>query len=229
MQRIDIPATLQSPHATPVPPPQINEQLLRKATSASPVSLFCPLHYEPNYAYPLLVWIDSAATPGRKLQYVMPEVSMRNYVGAAAANDRAGQLPSASRIVEAVQRARSQYNINPRRIFIAGYADGGGLALQLALQHANLFAAGISLGGPFPDDGQPLINLKSARETPLMICQGRDSVRYPDEETCRHLRLFHAAGMQVTLRQYACGDEFHPPMLDDANRWLMEHINNGAF
>ena len=46
-------------------------------------SFFVPLHYEPNYAYPLLVWLHGPGESHSALKQVMPHVSMRNYVGVA--------------------------------------------------------------------------------------------------------------------------------------------------
>jgi phospholipase/carboxylesterase len=46
-------------------------------------SFFVPMHYEPNYAYPLLVWLHGRGETQRQLRQVMPHVSMRNYVGVA--------------------------------------------------------------------------------------------------------------------------------------------------
>ena len=44
-----------------------------------PHTLFAPMHYEPNYAYPLLVWLHGPGDDERQLQRIMPLISMRNY------------------------------------------------------------------------------------------------------------------------------------------------------
>ena len=40
----------------------------------------------------------------------------------------------------------------------------------------------------------------------------------------RYARLFHAAGMSVTLRQYPGGDDLNTQMLHDIDVWLMEQV-----
>ena len=50
---------------------------------AAPHATFAPMHYEPNYAYPLLVWLHGYASNEHELRQVMPQVSMRNYVAVA--------------------------------------------------------------------------------------------------------------------------------------------------
>jgi hypothetical protein len=41
---------------------------------------------------------------------------------------------------------------------------------------------------------------------------------------CDEIRLFHAARMQVHLRQYTCCDDLIVPMLRDLDSWLMEQV-----
>ncbi|HEX3998338.1 MAG TPA: alpha/beta hydrolase-fold protein [Pirellulales bacterium] len=48
-----------------------------------PYSLFAPLHYEPNYAYPLLVWLHGPGHDEQQLRRIMPSISLRNYVAVA--------------------------------------------------------------------------------------------------------------------------------------------------
>ena len=57
-----------------------------------------------------------------------------------------------------------------------------------------------------------------------MVAQGRDSRTYPIRGLCDELRLYHAAGMSLTVRQYPCGQELTTQMLSDLNRWLMELV-----
>src|SRR5207249_1092134 len=45
--------------------------------------LFTPLHYEPNYAYPLIVWLHADGEDEQVLGRIMADVSLRNYVAVA--------------------------------------------------------------------------------------------------------------------------------------------------
>jgi len=98
------------------------------------------------------------------------------------------------------------------------------MALRIALAHPAEFAGALSIGGPFPEGRSPLSRLDLARRLPLFLAQGRDSENYPVERSCDEIRLFHAAGMAVTLRQYPCGDELTTKMLSDLNAWIMERV-----
>ena len=74
----------------------------------------------------------------------------------------------------------------------------------------------------------PLAQLRRIRRLPMLIIQGRQSVEYPPDVTQDELRLFHAAGLHVTVRQYPCGDELTTKMLHDMHVWMMEQMQGEA-
>ena len=51
--------------------------------AARPHLLFSPMHYEPGYAYPLIVWLHGAGSDEQQVLRVMPKISMRNFVAVA--------------------------------------------------------------------------------------------------------------------------------------------------
>jgi phospholipase/carboxylesterase len=57
--------------------------IVRTTADESPHALFAPLHYERNYAYPLIVWLHGRSDDETQLKRVMPLVSLRNYVAIA--------------------------------------------------------------------------------------------------------------------------------------------------
>ena len=202
------------------------------------LAFFSPLHYEENYAYPLVVWLHDLGGDERQLKRVMPLVSMRNYAavaprGVEAADSLNGfRWPQSERhialaerrVEEALFAAEDRFHVAASRIFLAGLGEGGTMALRVALGNPLRYAGAISLGGAFPHGQRPLRNINAARRLPILVATGRDSVRYRESQVCRDLRLFHAAGLSVNLRQYPCGDELTTVMLSDMDRWMMEVI-----
>jgi predicted esterase len=98
------------------------------------------------------------------------------------------------------------------------------MALRIALQHPERFAGVASIGGPFPEGAAPLTRLRQLRGLPMLIAQGRDSLEYPLQQSCEELRLFHAASLRVSIRQYPVADDLTTAMLSDLNAWLMEQV-----
>jgi len=211
--------------------------LVRKlARQYLPQCLLAPLHYERNYAYPLLVWLHDAGGNEQELKRIMPLVSLRNYVSLAVRGTSQthagfgwpetadGILAAEARVAEAVDQTRQRFNVHPGRIFLAGSGAGGTMAIRLALRSPDRIAGAASIGGAFPQKHSPLARLAGIRRSRLLIMHCRDSFTYPVEQVCNELALFHAAGMSVTLRQYTCGDELTTQMLRDLDVWLMEQV-----
>ena len=200
--------------------------------------LFTPRHYERHYAYPLVVWLHGPDDDERQVTRVMPLVSLRNYVAVGPRGTCGSSVPGGfrwlqeadhiamaeERVDSAVATARRWLNIAPARIFLAGYACGGTMALRIALNQPRRFAGALSIGGPFPSTLRPLAQLHEARRLNVFLATGRHSRDYPQHEVCNHLRLLHAAGISLNLRLYPCGDEVTSDMLADMDRWIMERV-----
>jgi len=222
------------------PPQQVDTGVFSAAGRDSSHALFAPLHYEPGYAYPLIVWLHGPGDDERQLLRMMSLVSMRNYVavaprGTAPAETGVGYTwrqteahiaGAEQRITDSIAIARAKYHVAPHRVFLAGFDVGGTMAYRIALQYPDRFAGVISLGGPLPEGGHLFGRLNEIRRLSVLLAVGRDSHRYPAEQVCEHLRLFHAAGLSITLRQYPCGHELSPQMLADVDRWIIEHITS---
>ena len=231
---------------------EINSSLLSLATepesSAEPASdaesshcLFTPLHYERNYAYPLIVWLHGPDDDEHQVNQIMPLVSMRNYVGVGprgtlsatgfsegyswSQNERHIILAE-RRVMSAISAAQTWLNIAPSRIYLAGYGCGGTMAFRIALNQPRAFAGVLSLGGAFPTTLRPLGQLDAARRLKTLLISGRDSRQYPAAEVCDNLRLLHSAGMSISLRQYPCADDLTTHMFSDMDRWIMEDLDS---
>jgi len=206
----------------------------------APFACFAPLHYEANYAYPLLIWLHGPLDSESQLKRIMPLVSLRNYVAVAPRGSREAQCDdrlayswrqseadivlAEQRVAECIAAARRKYHIRKDRVFLAGFDCGGSMAFRLALRQPERYAGVVSLCGAFPSGRAPLGRLNDARRLPLFLACGRDSAAYPLSQVCDDLRLLHSAGMSVALRQYPCGQELMSHMLSDLDRWLMEQI-----
>jgi phospholipase/carboxylesterase len=203
-------------------------------------TLFAPHHYEPGYAYPLLVWLHGPGDDERQMRRIMPHVSLRNYVGVGPRGccppefgepgfgwqqSEDAICRAERRVFEAIETACQRYHVAEDRVFLAGFQCGGTMALRVGLRHPESFAGVLSIGGVFPRNLAPLTHLQAIQRLPLFIAQGRESRLYPPDVTCEELRLFHSAALRVMVRQYPCGDELTTQMLHDMDLWMMERIN----
>lgn len=222
-----------------------------------PHVLFTPLHYEPGYAYPLVVWLHGPGTDERQLIRLMPKISLRNYVAVAVrgletpsprscsaskggtghgARPRYGWPQTRDAIAEASQRvfraieiACSKRHIHPRRIFLAGSRSGGTMAFRIVLQEPSYFAGVISLGGRLPSGHLFLRNFSKLGHLEVLLGVTRNSPCFPTTLVCENLRILHRAGVGgIMLREYPPGWHLSFSMLRDVDRWLMELITQGA-
>lgn len=199
---------------------------------------FAPMHYEANYAYPLIVWLHGSASNEHELRQIMPLVSMRNYVAVAprgtSAKRRRGRYSwrqasdsielAQTRIATAVAYAQKRFNIHAKRVFVVGHGSGGTMALRVAWNEPARFAGVAAINGPLPTQFRPLRRVNELRELPCFLATSRDSRVYPASRVCDDLRLLHSAGCTVALRQYPGGDDLTTKMLLDLDHWLMELV-----
>jgi phospholipase/carboxylesterase len=201
--------------------------------------IFAPMHYEPNYAYPLVVWLHGPDDDEHQVTRVMPHVSLRNYVAVGPRGTRPSaevdggygwsQSPwhvaeAHERIMASITAARRDLNICPERIFVAGFRCGGTMALRVALDHPQMFAGVLSIYGAFPHTSRPLAQLQAARRLKIVLATGSESRNYPPEQLSEDLRLFHAANLSVRIWHYLCGDDLMTDMLSDMDRWIMQQF-----
>jgi phospholipase/carboxylesterase len=72
----------------------ISQALALQATpDQAPHALFAPLHYERNYAYPLIIWLHGRGDDETQLRRIMPLVSLRNYVAVAPQGTQRVECP----------------------------------------------------------------------------------------------------------------------------------------
>lgn len=206
---------------------------------ATPLSFFLPVRYEPNYQYPLIVWLHQDGAAERQVAEIMPHLSMQNYLAVGVRGTRACdsvghrfqwlQSPLGTAVAEeavfaAIDAARTRYSVHPGRIYLAGYREGGTMALRVGLRNATAIDGVISLDGALPRGGRPLADLESARTLAILSAVAMEGTRYPMQTVCEDLRLWHAAKMRMDMRQYITDDVMTSEVLRDVNAWIMARV-----
>jgi phospholipase/carboxylesterase len=201
------------------------------------VSSMClPEHYESGYPYPLFLWMNTESSGSESLEQVIPGICERNFIGAAVRDETAfpwssewqqtpASIERATRSVQsAIDELSERFNIDRRRVFVAGSGSGGTMAFRVAFRVPHLFAGAASLEGEVPKSNQPLGNLTRSRDVPLFWSQTRGSTRLPEDVICEQLRLLCVAGFDLTFRQYHGDTPMGELVSRDLNRWMMEQI-----
>jgi len=212
-----------------------------------PYSLFAPVHYEKGYAYPLIVWLHGHGGNENQLIRVMPEISLRNFVGISVQGtepvekadgqisegsytwdcSEMGSLLARQRIMSAIETAQERFHIHPNRIMLVGYDRGGTTALRVALSEPTRFAGVASICGGLPQGRTPLKHLVEARKLPILFLIARTCRQYTQARLHDDLMLMFTAGMSISLREYPGNDLLRREMLSEVDRWGMEQIMSG--
>ena len=213
-------------------------QAVARRSVTTPHCLFSPVHYESGYAYPLIVWLHGPVSNEQEVSKVLPLISARNYVavapqgtesvesvrGAFGWGDTLENLMEANeRVLHCINAAQQRFNVHPERIFVAGYGEGGTMALRMGMENPDQFAGAISLGGPIPSGSCLLRRINEARSLPLLLSVSPDQ-RYPLDRVMENVRSLHSYGSSLSLRLYPEGDELTTVMLSDVDRWVMEKV-----
>ncbi len=212
------------------------------APQAWPLRTFLPTGYEPNYPYPLLVFLHGRGGSEEQVLRLAPRLSRRNYVcialrGPHVLGQHSDGRPSCSwgpedqddplveeYVFRAIEQTRRHYHVHSERIYLAGFHEGAALAYRLGLLFPEKFAGVVSLNGTLPRRGGPLLRLPEVRGLRVMIGHGIANSIVPLSMARQDYRVFYAAGMPVAMKTYPTTHRIHPTMLRDIDRWVMEHI-----
>ena len=174
----------------------------QRASAREPCATFAPIHYEPGYAYPLIVWLHSTASCERELRHVMPLVSMRNYVAIAprALSPSSGHRNKYSwrqtgddieaaetRVADCIAAASRRYQHSsveglPGRMW-QRWHDG----TSPGVERSGRFAGVVAINGPLPTRWQPLRRVNEARRVPCLLAASRENRAYPDQANVQRL------------------------------------------
>jgi phospholipase/carboxylesterase len=214
-----------------------------EALECLPVRTFLPTGYEPNYPYPLLVFLHGQGGNEEQVLRLAPRLSRRNYIAIGLRGPHLlGTRPDGRRcyswgaggrggagiedyLVRAVEQTRRNYHVHSERIFLAGVCEGATLAYRLGLSFPDKVAGVIALNGVLPAGG-PLFRMSAVRGLKVFIGHGIANAVVPLALARRDFRLLYTAGVDVRLHTYATTHRLHPDMLRDANRWVMEQVTS---
>ena len=216
-----------------------------QASAKNRWSVFLPLHYEPGYAYPLLVWLHSDGFNENQADHVMPHISLRNYVATGVRGNRAADAighcydwhssgaaieKAHESVIAAVESVTDQYSINRARIVLAGYKSGGTMAMRLAMRDPSRFAGVISLGGRVPQGKSVLGNLESLRnrQIPMLWQWAMENDQFCSENLREDIQTAMMMRAKAEIRQYASDDEMNTVTLADINTWIMNNVVSSA-
>ena len=134
--------------------------------------------------------------------------------------DAAGIRASAARVQGLIDREHAA-GISTARIVLAGFSQGGAIALQAGLRYTQPLAGILALSTYLPLAASLATESSAAnRAIPILMCHGRQDPVVPFASGTRGKELLEAHGFPVTWRPFDGGHEIPPPVLVDVDRFL---------
>ena len=183
---------------------------------------------------PIVPELGLAATPA--VRFVFPHAPMRAVtinggavmrawydivsLGGVRREDDAGVRASQASVEALIARETSR-GIPARRLVLAGFSQGGAIALQTGLRHAERLAGIMALSTYLPLASTLMVEGSAAnRDVPIFMAHGRHDGLIPIERATISREALRKAGYDVEWHDYAmehavCGEE-----IDHIAAWL---------
>ncbi len=142
--------------------------------------------------------------------------------------DEAGTRESAARIGALVEREIAR-GVEASRVFLAGFSQGGAIALHTALRHRLRLGGILALSTYLPLHASLAAEASAAnRDIPILMCHGRHDpvLPYALGEMSRDLLL--SLGYAVEWKAYPMQHEVCRPEIDDISAWLGARLRGHA-
>jgi phospholipase/carboxylesterase len=134
--------------------------------------------------------------------------------------DENGVRQSQARIGELIEREMARH-IPSRKIVLAGFSQGGAIALQTGLRHAQTLAGIMSLSSYLPcADSFAAEATDANRATPLFIAHGTDDPMVPYARGSATRGLLEKSGYRVQWHEYAMEHAVCLEEIRDIGAWL---------
>jgi len=143
---------------------------------------------------------------------------------ATGQEDEAGIRASAAQIHELIERERAR-GLDPRRIALAGFSQGGAIALHAALREAHPLAGVLALSAYLPLPHTVCAERPAADlGVPIWMAHGSDDPVIPLSRAVLSRDFLSSLGYAVNWRTYAMGHAVCAEEVRDLNEWLIPRL-----
>jgi phospholipase/carboxylesterase len=138
--------------------------------------------------------------------------------------DEAGLRESVARLDELIAAERA-LGIESRRIVVAGFSQGGAVALHGALRHAEPLGGVLGLSCYLPLQAPLAAELAEAnRKLPILMCHGQQDPVLPLALGLAACNWLRAAGYRVEWKEYPMQHQVCLPEIQDIAAWLRARL-----
>ncbi len=214
---------LEASSACEAPTPRFLEESVATDNAAHDVEeVYVPEHYEPNYAYPLIVWLSPPSAPRGKLRRIMRMISKRNYFGVSVPITDPDLVEE--QLVETFRRLRRRYHLHTERVYLLGFGELGTQALATGLSQPACFAGIAAISARWPETPRLLARYHELRGRHVLLGIEETDRTSVVSDVLYMQQLLWSAGMHVTAWAATSGNEPERGLLREVDRWIMQTI-----
>jgi phospholipase/carboxylesterase len=143
--------------------------------------------------------------------------------------DEAGLRESVARLGRLIAAERAQ-GIASERIVVAGFSQGGAVALHAALRHPEPLAGILALSCYLPLQAALAAELAEAnRATPILMCHGQQDPVLPLALGVMACNWLRAAGYRVEWKEYPMQHQVCLPEIQDIAHFIRCRVADSKF
>jgi phospholipase/carboxylesterase len=128
-------------------------------------------------------------------------------------------------VLSFLDAAQQRYPIDPRKIVLIGFSQGGALAFDLAVRDCSRFAGLAALSSWLPEGVAAQIQPDSLHQSlPILVVHGTEDPMVPVGRARESRQRLTELGVLLTYREYEMGHEICAEALRDIVNWLDEKV-----
>jgi len=139
--------------------------------------------------------------------------------------DTDGMLASRKALQSFMDDCLNQYPIDPKRLVVLGFSQGGVMAYSLALTDPERFAGLVVLSSWLPRELTPRLEISAAvRSLPTLVQHGTQDPQIEVDRARDSVARLRELNLPLTFKEYPMGHEIRPRGLEDLSTWLEETL-----
>ena len=128
------------------------------------------------------------------------------------------------RILDFLDAAAKRYPLDPKKLGVVGFSQGGVMAYALALCEPQRFAALAALSAWCPPDAVENADPDTLQYLPTLIQHGSRDELVTVDRARESVEALRALRLPLTYREYDVGHEINHRSLADLSEWLRDNV-----
>ncbi|WP_386694968.1 prolyl oligopeptidase family serine peptidase [Lonepinella sp. MS14435] len=173
-------------------------------------NLFVPKNYDPNKAYPLVMFIHDAGSTNSNVKHTLlqgngatsfasPSFQAKHEAFVLApqfdhqiVNDKSEDPADLEPTINLIKSLATQYNIDQNRLYTTGQSGGAMMSIAMNIKHPDFFAASYIVAGQW----EPSVTAPMAKNNIFVLVSENDVKAFPTENEIMKVLTANGANVQ---------------------------------